>query len=357
MHEVVGPVDQVKDEEASGEEDAAQAVQGAGVGDVRLGAGGCRRLLFLRLRLCGIRSGQQSGYLEHGLGMFDDLLVGEPVDQRELQQRSKYHDHTSTDPHIDGLDIGHRRQGCPDARGEGGEGEQSGDAEGHSPGHGVRVQPEGHPRDGHDEDGGHVGLQDVVAVLATQVEVDQQTAEVTCSEDLGCILASVVQKVKLGDLQLIRQVDGTVARPLVVNDLLRVGVGTNGDPTNLEVQGIFPELHVARKPQRGPDAIQNISVVFYPQQNVGHRDGVKLRVLHVVEESVRLPDFALQLIARNSNLVLLVDGVDEPRVVPSLPQEYVNRVIVLRQREATRLRRTDCRGSGAALRLEPTRTL
>lgn len=45
----------------------------------------------------------QSGYLEHGLGMFDDLLVGEPVDQRELQQRSKYHDHTSTDPHIDGL--------------------------------------------------------------------------------------------------------------------------------------------------------------------------------------------------------------------------------------------------------------
>lgn len=47
-----------------------------------------------------------------------------------------------------------------------------------------------------------------------------------------------------------------------------------------------------------PDAIQNISVVFYPQQNVGHRDGVKLRVLHVVEESVRLPDFALQLRGR-----------------------------------------------------------
>lgn len=51
VHEVVRPVDQVKDEESSGEEDAAQAVQSAGVGNVRLGAGGCGRLLLLRLRL------------------------------------------------------------------------------------------------------------------------------------------------------------------------------------------------------------------------------------------------------------------------------------------------------------------
>lgn len=32
--------------------------------------------------------------------------------------------------------------------------------------------------------------------------------------------------------------------------------GTNGDSTSLEVQGIFPKLHVARKPQRGPGRVR-----------------------------------------------------------------------------------------------------
>ena len=33
----------------------------------------------------------------------DDLLVGKPVDERELQQGAENHDHTHAHPHVDGL--------------------------------------------------------------------------------------------------------------------------------------------------------------------------------------------------------------------------------------------------------------
>lgn len=78
------------------------------------------------------------------------------------------------------LDIGDRWELGPDARGEGGEGEEGGDAEGHTARHGIGVEPEGHPWDHYDEDGGDVSLQDVVTVLATQLKGHLQGAEITC---------------------------------------------------------------------------------------------------------------------------------------------------------------------------------
>lgn len=68
---------------------------------------------------------------------------------------------------------------CPDARGEGGEGKECGDSEGHTAGDSIGVKPEGDPGYDDDEDGGNVGLQDMVAILTPQVKGHLEGTEVT----------------------------------------------------------------------------------------------------------------------------------------------------------------------------------
>lgn len=73
-------------------------------------------------------------------------------------------------------------QGCSGARALGGHGEHSGDAQAHTGGCSIHVDPEGNPREDDNEQAGNVHLDQVVAHLSLQVEPGLNAGEFTCKK-------------------------------------------------------------------------------------------------------------------------------------------------------------------------------
>ena len=110
-------------------------------------------------------------------------LTGVPhddVDEGVLNEAAEYKDRAGVHEHIDGLDVGDRRQGLLAVGVLGGEGQQGGHAQGHAGGHGLGLDPETDP--GHDDDqtGGDVGVEEVVAQPPLEHEHHLQTREISC---------------------------------------------------------------------------------------------------------------------------------------------------------------------------------
>ena len=71
-------------------------------------------------------------------------------------------------------------QGCSRAGALGGHGEHSGDAQAHTGGGSIHVDPEGDPREDDNEQAGDVHLDQVVAHLSLQVEPGLDAGEFAC---------------------------------------------------------------------------------------------------------------------------------------------------------------------------------
>jgi len=77
------------------------------------------------------------------------------------------------------LDVRHRGKRLPDTSGQSRQGQKCSDTKRDSTRDGVRVQPEGDPGNGHDEDGRNVSLKQMVSVLSPEAEACRQSTEVT----------------------------------------------------------------------------------------------------------------------------------------------------------------------------------
>lgn len=78
---------------------------------------------------------------------------------------------------------------------------------------------------------------------------------------------------------------------------------------------------------RSPDAVENISILEYPQQFVVRRDLVEVCPLFIGEEQVRFPN-GVQHGGVQVQGVVWVLLVGQPWIVPLLPQEHVEPVVL-----------------------------
>jgi hypothetical protein len=113
-----------------------------------------------------------------GRGQIDSLSSPDHVDESEFRHRAEDEAGARQEPDLAGFDVRHFREVLVDAAVQSDEGEHRGGAEGDSRGRGVSLQPEGHPRGAHQEDGGEEVVHDVVAHLAGQSELQDELAEV-----------------------------------------------------------------------------------------------------------------------------------------------------------------------------------
>lgn len=105
---------------------------------------------------------------------------GRVVDQRELEQGAEHERQAHAGPHVDGLCVGHGRQGRVDAARLRGHRQQRGDAQRHARRHSTLVQPERHPRHDDQHAARDVDLDQVVTELALEQQVHFQAAVLAC---------------------------------------------------------------------------------------------------------------------------------------------------------------------------------
>ena len=94
------------------------------------------------------------------------------VDKSVLHQGGEDEADTDPLPYINGLGVGHWRQGRVDGGRLGGHGQEGGHTQRHPRGHGLGVQPEVDP--GHDDEhaAGHVDGDEVVGELSLEHQVN-----------------------------------------------------------------------------------------------------------------------------------------------------------------------------------------
>ena len=90
-----------------------------------------------------------------------------------------YHVATYPCPHVNGLGVGHGWQGVVDGGRLGGHGEEGGDAERDSGGHGIGVEPEADPGDDDKHAAGDVDGDQVVRELSLEDQLDFQATVFT----------------------------------------------------------------------------------------------------------------------------------------------------------------------------------
>ena len=130
-------------------------------------------------------------------------LTGVPhdhVDEGVLNEAAEYKDRAGVHEHIDGLDVGDRRQGLLAVGVLGGEGQQGRHAQGHTGGHGLGLDPETDPGHHHDQTGGDVSLEHEVAQHPPELEHHHQAGEVAGGVGGGAVLRGVVDELQLGEL-------------------------------------------------------------------------------------------------------------------------------------------------------------
>lgn len=100
-----------------------------------------------------------------------------PLDHDELGQRAKNEHHASCHPQVECLDVGYIRQGG--TREHRDEGEHARHEERHAPRDSVQAEPETEPRQLDDEGGRGKGLDEVVADLPLEAEVEGEARVVS----------------------------------------------------------------------------------------------------------------------------------------------------------------------------------
>ena len=92
------------------------------------------------------------------------------IDNGVLDQAEEHEEGAGWHEHIDGLDVGDRRERLLAVGVLGGEGQQGGHAQGHTGGHGLGLDPETDPGHHHDQTGGDVGVEHEVAQPPPELE-------------------------------------------------------------------------------------------------------------------------------------------------------------------------------------------
>ena len=101
-----------------------------------------------------------------------DAITGGHVDERVLEQRAEDEHETDDHPDVDGLDVGHARQGLVDAGALRGRRQDAEQADGHACRRRLHVDPERHPRQDNDQDRRDEHLDEEEADLSAQDETN-----------------------------------------------------------------------------------------------------------------------------------------------------------------------------------------
>ena len=211
------------------------------------------------------------------------------VDKSVLHQGGKDEADTDPLPYINGLGVGHWRQGRVDGGRLGGHGQEGGHAQRHPRGHGLGVQPEVDPGDDDEHAAGHVDGDEVVGELPLEDQVHRETAVLPSVGLDVAVAAGVLLYVEPGQVEALGQLDRVRVVPLVGDVVRGVAVAGDLEGAGLSVHGVELEVHGAGESQGDPDTVEHVAVGEDPDVDVVDEDVVEVTSLLVAEEGVRHP--------------------------------------------------------------------
>lgn len=218
-------------------------------------------------------------------------------------------------------------------------------------GYRVQAQPETEPRQHYDQHAGRKGLNQMMADLALEAEVDRQAREVAVL--LGHIAVRLVQLQRLAQIVLqqfqLRIEGDAVASPFQAHFLIVVGnwrrreieimslgcictqistlTALDVDRTDLDVHRIQLELHLARDNRMHPGRIPNGFVLVQRHRGEAVRQRRDLGDLRVEKVRIGLPQIVEELRRQGDVVVALLEDVVgqlEARLLPRLVHEHVD---------------------------------